>query len=336
MESPKVQPVELDSSSNQSTSVDDSLGPSDGPISPICALDHRVLPELSKAARPWNWGPPFRIASSVAVALFWGPSLIGADGTEQLARVAWDVLPYIVLNIVAELICREVVRRGWPEHPDPWSLADCFCSVAQYAAFVYLCCHALLSTPQTVEGRFTHENELGYMFLRAYTSKTLVHIPLLWLTDVRPTQRLMMLGHHALSIVAYSTSLFSGRCLYYACLAGMCEVSTFHLTVMWIMKETKTDKYFKNAFVVNGACLWLAFVVCRLMLFPFWLYQFFSDLAVPETRELTYTQGNWVELVFDPFTIVFLLVISSKWFTAIHKGMIKALQGKDDFKTKDA
>jgi len=341
-QSPQLAPRRTEeTSSNESTSADDSVGPPERPTSPLCSLGGNTLTkELRKAAKPWQWGTPFRIALVAVLALYWGPSLLPSKWMQELTRVGWEVLPYVIFNIVSEVICREYVRRNYPEHPDPWSISDCFACLPQYVAYVFLAGHVVVTAEQTIEGRFTHQDDYGYMFLRAYTAKTLVHVPMLWMTDVRPKQRLMMIGHHVLSIVAYSNALFTSRCVYHACLAGMCEVSTVFLTVMWILKELKLDKKYSLLHMVNGGCLWLAFIVFRLILFPFWFYQFFQDLSVawssPEKWDLVYTQAGFVETFVYPVTIAFLLVVSTMWFSAIHKGFLKALAGKDDFKTKAA
>lgn len=332
-----------ETSSNQSTSADSSLGPSDGPTSPnLCALGGNTLTkELSKAAKPWNWGPPFRIALCAAAALFWGPSLLPTRWTVELTRVGYELLPYLIFNIVSEVICREIVRRKYPDHADPWTVSDSIACLPQYVVYVFLAGHAVFTSPQTIEARFTHQDDYGYMFLRAYTAKTLVHLPLLWMTDIRPTQRLMMIGHHSLSIVAFSNALFTWRCVYSSCLAGLCEVSTIFLTVMWLLKETKLDKVYPRLHICNGACLWLSFVLFRMILFPVWFYSFLKDLYdasySAEQWDLVYTQAAFVETFMYPVTVVFMMVISSMWFSAIHKGFVKALMtGKDDFKTKAA
>eukprot|EP01065_Artemidia_motanka_P030048 TRINITY_DN36074_c0_g1_i1.p1 TRINITY_DN36074_c0_g1~~TRINITY_DN36074_c0_g1_i1.p1 ORF type:complete len:340 (+),score=112.26 TRINITY_DN36074_c0_g1_i1:94-1113(+) len=339
MESPTFTPgKDAQSCSSSSRSADESLGHTEPPRSPLCALGGKDLSDqLRMATRPWNWGKVWIGGAVAAGAAYCAPQRVLEHPDLPVVRdeVLYEVAPAVAAIGLAEVLCYALVRKVWPEHSDPWSLADCFACMPLFIAFVALAASAVADTGATLEDRWTNQPPHGRLFLTLYVAKTLVHLPILWLTDLRPKQRWMMVGHHTLSIVAYFNSVHTGRCAFYACLDGMCEVSTVFLTILYIFKETKSENTFKLLYKLNGFCLWLSFVVFRMALFPYWLYLFASDLQ--ENWEVTWVRGNYIELFLYPFTTVFLLVLSTLWFIPITRGLKKALTGgKDNFKPKDA
>lgn len=173
------------------------------------------------------------------------------------------------------------------------------------------------------------------VFIAMYVAKTAVHIPMLWLLQMKQQQRRMMVGHHALSIIAYSCPLMTHRSAYWSCLDGMCEMSTIFLNILYIFKETGTEKKYPTAYSINGVCLWLSFMIFRLALFPYWLHKYIGDYR---DHHSTWAEAYVVEKYVFPATTVFLLALSAMWSVPITKGLMKALftKGGDDFKVKDA
>jgi hypothetical protein len=70
---------------------------------------------------------------------------------------------------------------------------------------------------------------------------------------------------------------------YFVCLDGCCELCTWLLNNVFLMKELGLDKI-QPLFALNGLLLWLSYIVFRLVLFPAWLYVYFTDtMSHPHT-----------------------------------------------------
>merc|ERR1712176_250105 len=85
---------------------------------------------------------------------------------------------------------------------------------------------------------------------------------------------------------------------FWGCLDGMCEMSTIFLNNVWLSKEvTIGNKELKEllpawAYAANGCFLWLSFLVFRIVLFPAWLYMWYSDVRTsPEATWVPITRG---------------------------------------------
>ena len=144
-----------------------------------------------------------------------------------------------------------------------------------------------------------------------------------------------MLAHHILSIIAYVNSLcLAQRMGFFACLDGLCEVSTFFLGFLQMSKikggafAKQLQARFPRLLVVNGLCLWLSFLLFRVLLFPFWLALFLHDVYTMPYA--IWAKITWFELVFYPGVTLFLFVLSCMWFVRLSKGVVKVLSAGGD------
>merc|ERR1712113_133219 len=81
---------------------------------------------------------------------------------------------------------------------------------------------------------------------------------------------------------------------------------------------------YKGVFnTLNGIILWLSFIVFRLVLFPYWLYQFRMDLKTDPSE--TAARTTLFERTVYPATTIMLFLMSAMWFVSLTKGMLKAL-----------
>ena len=95
--------------------------------------------------------------------------------------------------------------------------------------------------------------------------------------------RAPMIAHHVLSIVAYSGGLSTGRMLFWGNFDGCCEITLIFLTVLQASKlKGGTFRIAGPLLLINGICLWLSFLVFRIVLFPVWLYMFAQGGAPPK------------------------------------------------------
>ena len=202
----------------------------------------------------------------------------------------------------------------------------------------------------TVESRWLGVSEAACWFMRVYIASNLVAIGievLAWWSYERDrgialSTRYPMLAHHALSIVAYTNALaYTRRMAFFACLDGCCEVTTFFLGFLQMSKlkggdfAKRMQRRFPKLLFVNGLCLWLSFLLFRVLLFPVWLMLFAHDVRT--MSDVIWQQISLFELVFYPGVTLFLFVLSCMWFVRLTKGVIKVLKaGGDTTKSGDS
>jgi hypothetical protein len=129
------------------------------------------------------------------------------------------------------------------------------------------------------EERLFGSTQDGYIFLVIYIANITVIGVFDAVCDTNKDKRLQYLFHHISSIACYVLCLHQNRMVYYANFAGCCEVTNIFLTVLYCFQ---TSKYKGLFYTVNGFFLWLSFLIFRMILFPIWLWQFFSELQMPD------------------------------------------------------
>jgi len=122
--------------------------------------------------------------------------------------------------------------------------------------------------------------------------------------------------------------LLTGNMHYWACLNGTCEATNIFLNNLYLLKaiyvkNKQLQDYLPRTHIINGALLWLSYVVFRLLLFPYWICTWRID--VTDDKALTWDRVSLYERYFYPSVTVFLLVISFTWFVKITQGLFKAV-----------
>lgn len=126
-----------------------------------------------------------------------------------------------------------------------------------------------------------------------------------------------LMAHHILSIGCFTGGFYFDRLRFWTALAGLCEVTNLFLVWVFVAKEAPYIKKHRW-YALNGVMLWITFVVYRLVLFPIWLYMWYSD-QMPATLHPFEKYGY-------PATIWGLLVLSTLWFRQVHNGLKKSLK----------
>jgi hypothetical protein len=124
-----------------------------------------------------------------------------------------------------------------------------------------------------------------------------------------------------LSLGCYVTALYTTRMQFWGALCGCCEVTTFFLNNLCLLRELNAADGPINA--VNGVLLWFSFLVFRMVLFPVWLIWFWQETSTHYDK--LWVPLNFVERYLFPSVVAFLLCLSAKWFASLTAGMLKVM-----------
>jgi len=134
--------------------------------------------------------------------------------------------------------------------------------------------------------------------------------------------------HHVVSLVVYGYGNITPRMHFFGSWCALCEYSAIPLNVLFLWRsfQLPKDKLYpwRLIYVINGAILWLSYLIFRVLLFPASLYYCYYDVI---TNEMTSGYVNLFERYAGLLATVFLLVLSLVWFVAITKGFLSAIQG---------
>jgi len=189
----------------------------------------------------------------------------------------------------------------------------------------------------SMDERWFQTSDASDEFLQLYISTQLFTTVLDLATPGTWKSKLPMFVHHLFSIICYGNGLVTRRMHFWGCMDGCCEATTVFLMVVNLGRvkgggvEEKVKAFLGIFWVVNGVCLWLSFIVFRLLLFPTWLYMFCVDAYKMDIS--VRSRLSVLELTAYPMTTVLLLGLSSMWFVRIHAGMMKALKGGGEKKS---
>ena len=240
-------------------------------------------------------------------------------------EVANALLLYCVVTAVSTAVGRILAPRWLPDLPT-WEAADLIGSFPFFPPLAISACIATWQLCGTIEDRWSATNTLSVHFLTAYIARQVVSFPLVYTSGASKLNQFLMTFHHALSIAAFAIPCLDSNMHmhYFGCLDGCCEVTTIFLNNLLIFRAAgKTDNV---PFKLNSVLLWLSFILFRVLLFPYWLYTWYRDIAAnPAVTKDTLTS---FELTFYPFVTAFLWVLSCFWTWRLTLGMYKALFGK--------
>lgn len=144
-------------------------------------------------------------------------------------------------------------------------------------------------------------------------------------------KKLPILLHHVAIVMCCGRGLYFGRMHIYACLDGCCEATLPFLMVLNLgrTKGGGVKEWSKRnlglLWTLNGALLWLSFIIFRLLLFPAWLCSFFMDISKMETSD--WANVSFFEFTAYPLIMGLLWCLSYGWFVRIHDGLVKPLRG---------
>jgi len=224
------------------------------------------------------------------------------------------VLVLVLAHAIVFYGCLQVVPKGVKCHS---SFAH---NVLWMMLLPFLLWYALDATYQlsgSVQDRWFGNNHSSWMFLRIYVSTQLFGSIVEMSGEGSLKKKLPLLLHHVVSIICYGGGITTGRLHFWAAFDGVCEATTMFSTILHFSKTKGgpvrewMERNLGSVLMLNGAILWLSYLIFRLALFPTWLCMFWSDMAGnPELGPKTST----FEKTVYPVTTILLLVMSSNWF----------------------
>lgn len=135
--------------------------------------------------------------------------------------------------------------------------------------------------------------------------------------------------HHVVTLGCCSSMLFTGRAQFWCCVLGLVEGSNVPLCFLTVMRAIPALRA-STLYTVNGALLWLAYVVLRVPI-PLAMYLLGKDLVQhskakggPAWVVADEDQNmKWAAFIFISGT--FLWLLSMMWFKKITDGILKAI-----------
>lgn len=245
---------------------------------------------------------------------------------------------YVAAELAIFGLCLAFVRRHWPQHKDPWSLADTIFSFGFFPFMTWFAMVATWSLHFDVELRWHGKTKESRLFCLLYVTRALMHVFVQCKQRISSLHFALMTLHHILSVVCFGGGLLCLSCQYWACFAGCCEMSTIFLNNVYILKEvTVGGKELRQLvpkwlYAVNGLGLWISYLIFRMVLFPVWLYTWYKD--VQTWPGATWERATFVERYVYPGVLTFIFLLSLYWFVPVTKGLLKALglMGRKDRK----
>jgi len=243
-------------------------------------------------------------------------------------------------QVVVFVVCLAVAKGCLPKTKDPVGLADTLYSIPFFTFLAFCAMAGTLTLYHDPDSRWQGVNHWSELYLVLYVSRSLVHIFMQPFEQISRQLLIMMTLHHIFSMAAYVIGLGCGRCHFWGCLDGCCELTTIFLNNLYLLNDVEIDgrrlKEFFPRWVVaaNGIILWLGFIAFRLALFPTWLYMFYKDMEeAPSKSSAVITD---LERYLYPAVNLVLMLLSIAWFVPLTRGMVKSVKAVGKVEAKAA
>ncbi|KAJ9437479.1 hypothetical protein DIPPA_15761 [Diplonema papillatum] len=209
---------------------------------------------------------------------------------------------------------------------------DNFFAQLFYPVLVYLAVMATYELIETPQLRWAGTTVHSYAFMTLYLAKSATHIVFICNQQMSRSLFINTLAHHILSLGSYLLATSSGRMHFFGCLAAVCEITNIFLSGLYNFKIHRAEEKYPRVYAANGISLWATFLLFRILLFPYWYYQFVVDVML-HGDEWFVKNASPLEYYGYPFVIVVIHVLSLIWFVSITKGMLKVMfsRQKDGF-----
>ncbi|CAL9760035.1 unnamed protein product [Musa acuminata subsp. burmannicoides] len=122
--------------------------------------------------------------------------------------------------------------------------------------------------------------------------------------------------HHTLSAIAVAYTMLSGEGQFYTYLVLISEITTPGINLRWFLDTAGMKR--SQAYLVNGAMVFLAWLVARILLFIYLFYHIF--LHYDQVRQMR--SFGYLLIFVVPSALAIMNII---WFGKILKGLRKAL-----------
>ncbi|CAE7737398.1 unnamed protein product [Symbiodinium sp. CCMP2456] len=250
------------------------------------------------------------------------------------------VLVYVTICAIAQVVALPVSWMLFPRVRDPkqvrgepggdlWA-ADAICLLLFSIALLPSALGSIHILSQSVDARWNGSCVSSIHGCVLLCTRLFVHIPFLFWKGMNATRK-RILVHHVMVILVYGTGLVKGSMHFWGAIAGLCESSNIFLANVELVKCCSDVQRLKQSFLykLNSAFLTLAYICCRLVLFPAVLAALLTDAYTHP--ELT-VRGSVIEWVLMPMAICCVWGMSAFEFRNIFEGMSKAM----DLKVKSA
>lgn len=215
-------------------------------------------------------------------------------------------------------------ERGAPGG-DLWA-ADAICLLFFTVAMLPPAFGAIVSLHGSVESRW---NGICFWSIQGCVLlcvRMLCHMPFLVWKGMNSTRK-RLLVHHTVVITVYWAGLMKGTMHFWGALAGLCEFSNIFLAYFELVKcYTDVNKVKQTwLYKMNSCLLVLAYVCCRLVMFPAILAGLVYDAHTqPELTYRSLSKAGVAECVMMPLALCCIWAMSAFEFQSIFPGMFKA------------
>ena len=197
---------------------------------------------------------------------------------EKLSQLYEPAAKWAVVMVLSYLATNGVMRLcGWKEGLRLQRLAG---YVGMYPFFVAMVVFAHIGTYEifmegTAHARAYSNTFSSEQFAYIYISSNIV-AALGQLQTESGMFLVQLMSHHVLSLACFSAGFYFDRFRFWMAFAGCCEATNLFLVPIFAAKELphiKEQMWYK----INGIFLVVTFVTHRFVLFPVWLYVWYSD-----------------------------------------------------------
>eukprot|EP00435_Cladocopium_sp_Y103_P057770 s218_g20.t1 len=252
----------------------------------------------------------------------------------QFSELLQLTLIYIGITAIGQIVAipvswlmfprsRNMKQRGEPGG-DLWA-ADAICLLLFSFSLLPSAFGSIANLSTSVDARWNGTCWSSIHGCLLLCTRLFVHIPFLFWKGLNASRK-RILVHHVMVILVYGTGLLKGSMHFWGAAAGLCEFSNMFLANIELVKccSTVHQNQIKQSvlYKLNSALLSLAYICCRLVLFPAVLAALLTDAYTHP--ELT-VRSSMVEWVMMPMSICCVWAMSAFEFRNIFEGTFKAL-----------
>eukprot|EP00940_MAST-03C_sp_MAST-3C-sp2_P000762 g762.t1 len=184
-----------------------------------------------------------------------------------------------------------------------------------------------------VRSRWLGVSDDAERLLALYFARQIVHMGMLPIQRTMSRKDTVLLAfHHLVSGAGVAMGLHIGRMHFWGCFSACCEVSTVFLNFFYIMKSRGKAARKSLCWKINGVCLWFAFLLFRMILFPVLLFIMYADSV--ERPDVALPSVSLAEQIFYPSSILLVFILSVFWFVPLTRGFLKSVGGLSTTKKK--
>ena len=173
-----------------------------------------------------------------------------------------------------------------------------------------------LETNTSVTSRWEKPSYIGQLGIAFHVAEN-IYESINYLYQGKPIEFYL---HHVVVIINFIPVLLSGHLGFFAYWDGTVEFTTIFLCIIDILKLHNFEK--SIIYKLNGFCLWISFIVFRLIGMSYWLYswtvEYFANKDI-------YSRNKCMAKPIAFSATVILLLLSCSWFSKITRGLLKAL-----------